>query len=236
MNPLKEYRTRFGMSQEELAAELTDKLGRLVKPSRIRTLEVSGASRIPKSYAEALDLTSLDTSSQGWDTGAETRESDPPRPPDGAASGPPDAAPVHADGSFTSVRDRIAKAYGAIGAGASMLTQNQGYAVVADAYSRDLADAWVAAAQENANVARIVAFMESGGPVGELVIAHLILVGGFVYVSGRGPALDFLYAGKFGGHRAAAAQRIFEAEQAEWADANGAAPVGAAGPLGDAPG
>jgi hypothetical protein len=78
--------------------------------------------------------------------------------------------------------------------------------------------------------------MQSGGPVGELVIAHLILVGGFVYVSGRGPDLDFLYAGKFSGHRALAAQRILEAERAEWADANGSAPVGAQGPVVDAPG
>jgi hypothetical protein len=236
---VKEYRTRFGYSHEELADLLTDRLGRPVNVNLVKRRERPG-ERLPKSWAEALGLTDTGgpDSSQGLDGGA-VRDSDPPRPPDGA--GAPTASPASpssaaADGSFHGVRDRIAKAYGAIGAGASMLTQNDGYAVVADAYSRDLADAWIAAAEENANVKRIVEFMQSGGPVGELVIAHLILVGGFVYVSGRGPALDFLYAARFEPHRVAAARRIFEAEQAEWADGNGAAPVGASGPVGDAPG
>jgi hypothetical protein len=245
VNPLKDYRAQYGLSHEQLAAELSERLGRPVKPERIAMLEKAGKSRIPKSYSEALGLglglgdvsgSGGAASSQGLD-GA-VRDSEPPRPPDdaGAPTAPASSAAVDGSSSFHGVRDRLAKAYGAIGAGASMLTQNDGYAVVADAYSRDLADAWLAAAEENANVAKVVAFMQSGGPVGELVIAHLILVGGFVYVSGRGPDLDFLYAGKFSGHRALAAQRILEAERAEWADANGSAPVGAQGPVVDAPG
>jgi hypothetical protein len=138
----------------------------------------------------------------------------PPKPPPGQFR--PQSASSAGTGEYSAVRDRIAKFYGAIGAGASMISQNDGYGLVADAYSGDLADAWIAAARQNENVARIVAFLESGGPVGELVIAHFILVGGMVYVSGRGPDLDFLYAGKFAAHRAAAAaSRAADIAQAE---------------------
>ena len=61
-----------------------------------------------------------------------------------------------------------------MGAGASMITQNQGFGAVSDAYSHDIADAWVNAAKENQNVAKIVAFLDSGGPVGELIVELLL--------------------------------------------------------------
>jgi hypothetical protein len=112
--------------------------------------------------------------------------------------------------------------YGAIGAGVAIATRNDGYGKVADAYSHDLARAWIAAAKENEQVAKIVSFLESGGPVGELVIAHVVLVGGFIYVSGRGPDLDFLYAGKFGSYRAVQLRaRAAEAEAAGAENLNG---------------
>jgi hypothetical protein len=245
MGALRDYRELHGLSREQLADELTEALGRPVKPSTIANYESRSPNRLPKSWQRVLTLAGPSPSvgidepaawagdpvSSQSQTGV--REGEPPRPPDGVR--PPTAASVSAgpSGEFSMVRDRIAKAYSAIGAGASMLTQNNGYSAVADAYSNDLARAWVAAAQENQNVKRIVEFMESGGPVGELVVAHLILVGGFVYVSGRGPALDFLYQGKFGGYRSAAAQQIAESEAAE--SSNGSAAFDSARLVGEPP-
>jgi hypothetical protein len=118
------------------------------------------------------------------------------------------------------VRKRLQFAYSAIGGGVSEITGNQGVGVVMDSYSPALADAWMAAAEQNENVAKIVRFLESGGPVGELVFMHLILVGAVFYVSGRGPdALDAVY-GKFGAYRATALRR--RASDAEAASLNGA--------------
>lgn len=116
-----------------------------------------------------------------------------------------------------------------------MATHNEGFSAVADSYAPNIADAWIAAAKENKNVAKIVAFMESGGPVGELVVAHVILVFGWAYVSGRGPALDFLYGGKFSGYRAAALHAVREAEFAATAGVNGSAANGSPDPVGNAP-
>lgn len=234
-NLIRGIREETGASHDEIAALLTDRLGRTISAARVKVIE-KDPGRLPKSWAAALGL-DAPPQGDGQEPADGLRESAPPRPPSEDAVQPRAASPAQGVDSsgFGAVRDRIAKFYGAVGAGTSMLTQNDGYAKVADAYSRDLADAWIAAARENVNVAKIVAFMESGGPVGELVIAHLILVGGFVYVSGRGPDLDFLYAGKFESYRRAAALRAAAADVDGEPGFNGSAPVGAAGPVGDAP-
>jgi hypothetical protein len=113
-----------------------------------------------------------------------------------------------------------------------MITKNNGYSAVADTYAPDLADAWIAAARADDNVAKIVRFLESGGPVGELVVCHVLLVLGWVYVSGRGPNLDAIYGDKFHAHRVnATAQRLIDEAAAQ---TNGATHEGAQGTVGHA--
>lgn len=222
MNPITE--ARGDATHEEFAEMMSAALGRPITARTVQNYE-KNPKRLPKSWRPILGVEELDASTGAHSQGASpVREGEPPRPPAGARE-TPTASPAPPSGDYSAVRDRIAKMYGAIGAGASMITHNEGYSVVASAYGPDLAAAWEAAAKENANVKRIVDFLESGGPVGELVVAHLILVGGFVYVSGRGEALGFLYAGKFERHHlAAAAARLAELEAAE-AELNGSAPV-----------
>lgn len=230
-----------GLTAEQVAERLTIHLGREVKPLTVNLR--SGKARTPPEWAAVLGL---DTTEEGHSSdetveaasphttidGVPSRaENDPPRNPGGATTVRPSGANTS---DYGIVRDRLAKAYGAIGAGVSMVTQNDGYSAVATSYSGDLADAWIAAAKENENVAKIIAFLDSGGPVGELVIAHLILVGGFIYVSGKGPSLDFLYAGKFNGYRQLALAHGNTAAQAE-PDLNGTAPAGATYSVGDSP-
>jgi hypothetical protein len=218
VNALAKYREERGLTDQQIADELAALLGKTMSAGGVK-LHASRKTT-PKAWREALGLTDPDEPraeepEPTFDPGGLwTNEPPLPRPdaeaptPPGGARFQPPTAPAAPGGDYAIVRDRIAKFYGAVGAGVSMVTQNDGYGAVANAYSGDLADAWVAAAKQNENVRRIVAFLESGGPVGELVIAHLILVGGFVYVSGRGPALDFLYAGKFSQHRLIAASRL----------------------------
>jgi hypothetical protein len=238
-NTLFKYRDERNLTNELVASELSALLGKRITPAGVHLWGTR--RRPPKAWADALgiaweddepdlaDFIPDDTAGDGepQERHARVKVGDPPRRPDDARS---PSRPV-AGGDLALVRDRIAKFYGAIGAGASMITQNDGYGKVADVYSGELADAWIAAAKANANVARVVQFMESGGPVGELVVCHVILTLGFVYVSGRGPDLDFLYQGQFGKYRATALSRA-AAGEAEGFD--GAGQNGASHPVADA--
>lgn len=251
-SPLIEYRKRYGLSHESLAAELTEKLGRPVKAQRIRDLESRDTTgkRIPKSYRAALGLDPEPAPATVYDfpdpagrslddepAPAAARLDDPPMmPPDGrrvSASRPEHGA---VGGEMQLAKDRIAQAYNAVGAGLSMASRNDGYSEAMKLYSPDIADAWVKAAAENQHVATIVRFMESGGAVGELVFCHVVLVFGLVYVSGRAPQLGIVVADRLRpwherAHGAREVERL-AAEQDEFA----AATNGAQGPLGAAGG
>lgn len=247
VKPLKAYRDRMGLSREDVAELLTDRLGRRITPGGIQRYE--NYSYVPKPWAAALgidpgvqqakpgpareyELPDLGEGQSPDSVGG--RQDDPPMMPPGGRQVAPTPQPAGPGGDFSLVRDRISKAYNAIGAGVSMATRNDGYAKVTETYSPDLAKAWTDAAKENANVAKIVAFMESGGPVGELVVCHVILVLGFVYVSGRAPALATIYGGKFDAyHHAAARNRIADIEAGLTGEFD-AGRNGAAGPVGDA--
>lgn len=224
VNALGRYREENGLTWDDIAQDLTEKLGKPVQGHGVRMR--GGKGKVPPLWADALNLEPerdeepLMDDQPPTSQGATVRdEGDPPQAPEGAPRRPsPSPAP---SGDYSIVRERIGKAYAAIGAGAAMVAHNNGYAAVADLYKDDIANAWVAAARENKNVARIVSFMESGGPVGELVVAHVILVLGFVYVSGRAPALSVLYGNNLGQFHEAAARAVWEAEQ-QPADGSGA--------------
>lgn len=227
MNQLGQYRDDRGLDNDAVAEQLTALLGKKISPASVHLW--SSRPKPPKAWAQALGLSDeappqredgdfFTTAEPPLTAAGDTAEPGHPSPPPGTRFTPP--ASAAGGGDYAVVRDRIQKFYGAIGAGVSMVSQNPGYGDVTDAYSGDLADAWIAAARQNQNVAKIIAFLESGGPVGELVIAHLILVGGMVYVSGRGPGLDFLYAGKFSAHRQLAATRIAAESAADDFDAS----------------
>ena len=237
MNALGVYKDENGLTDEDVASTLSALLGKKITPQGVKLK--SGKGKVPQPWAEALGLDLGDPDEYLDDFGAPSEStsdipmasSEPPRAPSGAKFA--NSPRASTGGDYAQVRERIAKAYGAIGAGVSMVSGNQGYAEVTNTYSNDLAQAWVNAARENKNVAKIVEFMNSGGPVGELVMAHIILVLGFAYVSGRGPQLDFLYADRFGRYRAASvAQR--EAEAAAEGYFDGPADQGASGFVADA--
>ena len=217
--PLRAYREENGLSREQVAAQLSERLGRPIRPGGVRRYE--NYDKLPKSWVEALGLTvDAPSAAEEVDFGSgETEHLDPlsrpgdepPAPPPGARiAGPPSARPPVLGGAAAALQ-RIEMAYSAIGAGATLVTQNKGFEEVASRYAPGLAKGWVAAAETNPTVAKIVRFMESGGPVGELVVGHVILILGFAYVAGRGPDLDFLY-GRFSGYRAGAVAARVAAE------------------------
>lgn len=115
-----------------------------------------------------------------------------PNPPPGAR-----LAPVPVDVGVAAA-GRIADAYRFIGGGVATATGEQAIAQVVDGYAPDIGKAWVAAAQENEFARRVVNLMSAGGPMGDLVMAHVILIGGVLYVTGRAPALAAVYRHRFG--------------------------------------
>lgn len=243
MNQLKRYLDDTGRSPEEVAVDLSALMGKKIGTGAV--LLWSRRPRPPQAWADALSLPeSIDDEAAGG------RYLDDDEPLGGHPSGEeegllrddaqPPTAPlgtqVHrtppAVSGRAAAKQRLEMAYNAIGAGATLITENKGYEAVASHYAPSLADGWLRAAETNATVAKIVAFMESGGPVGELVVGHFILLLGFGYVSGRGPQLDFLY-GRFQGHRAAAvaAETIRQTE----AHLNGSGQHAAEDRVGDPP-
>lgn len=233
MNPLRAYQEEQGRTDEEMATDLSALLGRRISAQGYRLH--SNKAKAPKAWADALDLPIADTDPGVWEDTPPTGDEPATREPGATPTAPLGARTVtpSVGGNYGFAKDRIEKAYNAIGAGASMVTRNDGYAAVTKHNAPAIADAWVAAAKENEHVAAIVRFMESGGPVGELVVCHILLVFGFVYVSGKGPdALDAIYGSHFSGYRAAAIGGRIADDAARVAN-NGSAPQGAESPVGD---
>ncbi len=234
MNPLKAEQERLGRTDGEMATDLSALLGKPISEQGYRLH--SSRKTAPKAWAEVLGLDASPPAAEEWEPpaaetgGATERETGtPPTAPHGAQTIAPATAGEH---GFA--KRRLVEAYNAIGAGASMVTHNDGYAAVTKHNAPAIADAWIAAARENQHVAAIVRFMESGGPVGELVVCHVLLVFGFVYVSGKGPdVLDGIYGQHFHGYRAAAIGGRIADEAARVAN-NGTDPQGATHTVDDA--
>ncbi len=247
-SPLGKFIDAKGWSYDETAETISALIGKPVKPNTVKLW--SGMKRNPpQTWVAALGI-DLDSPTGGaapaeeipFDftqpppTVGEPPSFEPPTDPAGPRTIPMrEQGPAPLGSEYGDVRNRIAQAYGAIGAGMTMVTHNDGYAVTFDTYKDNLAAAWVAAAKDNKNVARIVEFMESGGAVGELVVAHIILTFGLVYVSGRAPALGSIYGKKLEPyHLVAAGRRIEEERLASDAAFDAGSHNGAQGAVGDA--
>lgn len=231
------------LAPEEVAADLSDKLGKKITTQSV--VLWSKKPKTPKAWAAALDLDAdpnpdppLDSEPGNLTFGART-EDEPPKPPSGSTAPITDPAPK--GGEFAFVQTRIAQCYNMAGAGVSMASGNEGYSVVFSMYSPDIAEAWIKAAQDGNPVAkRIVAIASAGGATGELVTAHLVLLGGILYVGDKAPApvasaLDSAYGGKLRPHRdATVARRVAaEAERTNDADLNGSGHLDSPRAVGD---
>lgn len=246
-NQLSEYRARKGYTYEELATEVSEKLG---KPISVQGARLYCArKKIPPAWAAALGLDAEPPAEEvsgssthpenGPDLGRVRSESEPPKPPDSAH-----VAPIVApkSGDFAFVQGRIAQCYNLAGAGVSMVSGNDGYAVVFAEYSPYIAEAWIKAADEGSGIAKkVVELAKAGGATGELVSAHLILIGGILYVGDKAPApvaaaLEKAYGGKLRPQRdATVADKLArEANRlAKEAENNGSGHFDSAGAMGD---
>jgi hypothetical protein len=239
LNQLGHYRDSRGLTNEQVASELSALLGREISPVGVKAW--ANRKKLPKEWVQVLNLPEEPGGGREPDWMPPEQEGsasfglpdgldDPPMMPPESGAASSNRSPL-SGGELAGARKRIAQAYNALGAGASMATRNDGYAAVTGLYSADIAEAWVEAGRENKHVAAILEWVNSGGALGNLVFAHVIMIGGFAYVAGYFHQLGPFFGGKLDRYHAAAYRRREEDAAAAEAAANGAAD-GAAGPVG----
>lgn len=114
------------------------------------------------------------------------RRETPPKRPDEAR-----IEVVNADGA----KKRIAWAYKFVGSGLAAGSGSPGVAHVWADQSDGLAQMWLDAAKDSPWAAKVVTAASAGGPMGELVAAHVYLAGASAYVLGAGiPGGDAVFA------------------------------------------
>jgi hypothetical protein len=213
-----DYLAATGLTREELGARLAERGVELKDPSR----QLVPSKKITKTWAGALGLEpqlELDD-----DPAQPSPGRDGERPP----TAPPNARPAPLPATITQLaEERIAETYNFLGGVGGMALGEPRVGQVVAAYSPTIAKAWIHAAEENEFAARVVRLMSAGGATGELLMTHLVMIGGLLYVTGRGDAFGGLYSGQFGPPPPRPAAR---------SDNGRAAPTAAADAVGDAAG
>lgn len=178
MTTLAEYMQAEGLTDEEMAERISERLGRPIKPVTVRANRYRGL--LPKAWVSALGLEDADPASGGAGAGDATRSAEraPRMPRDGVMAPTPALLTAVA-------KERITATYETVGFAVSKLTEQPGIKVVTDDYAPAIADAWIRAADESEFARRVVRLISSGGAVGELVTVHLIWLLGIAYVTGR---------------------------------------------------
>ncbi len=193
--------TPFWRYVEEHGTEATaEQLSRLLgKQITVRAMQTYGRrSEPPKAWREALGLETPQPASSAEpppDLGEpEGRQAETtPRPPESAKVIP---LPVPT-GEFA--KKRISSAYQLIGAGISEGVGNPGVGKVWDDHSDPIAQAWLDAAESSDFARKFVQFMTAGGPMGEVVMLHVTMLAGTLYVIGQFPEVGFF--GKYASYR-----------------------------------
>lgn len=232
---LVKYKTARRLTWAQIAETLTALTGERVSVSQARQAS-RGDGELREDWAAALGLSTLSGQPDdlaepsdglfgpGLDpdaAGAARASEQPPRPPSAEKV---QQAPLPVSLSALA-EERIARAYGLIGYGASVGTGVPGIAKVTDDCAPNIARAWVRAADQSEFARRVVEFATSGGATGELVLVHAFWIAGILYVSAAIPNVGGLFD-KYTRHRLAPVET---SGQAPSPAADGRVDAGAAG-------
>lgn len=122
-------------------------------------------------------------------------------------------------------KKRIAWAYKFVGSGLAAGSGSPGVAHVWADQSDGLAQMWLDAAKDNPWAAKVVTAASAGGPMGELVAAHVYLAGASAYVLGAGiPGGDAVFS-KYSKYRPVVARPPVDANGSEPAQEPAAPPA-----------
>jgi hypothetical protein len=170
MNAIRQYMKDHNLDDEGMAKVMTEKLGRSIGPSGVKSIK--SRKEAPAVWLNALEISPKEPS--GLKRG--TRVSGAP----GAKStetGVPHIDPI-ADLPFEihSARVTIEMIYQMAGKGASMASRTPAVAQLWEQSAPGLADAWLDWAQESPTVANAIAMLTIGGPGGQVILMNASLI------------------------------------------------------------
>lgn len=179
-NALAEYMQREGKSAEDISNTLHALIGKRIGPAHVKMW--AGRKDPPKQWVEALGLGSASpggSADAGPEIDGERETESSPRPLADSK-----LAPVTVPGF---ARKRIAATYAFVGSGLGMALGNEGVGQVWDDSSDPIAQAWLQAAESSDFARKFVTMMTAGGPMGEVVMLHVMMLGGTLYCLGQFP-------------------------------------------------
>lgn len=180
MSDIQAYQTAEGLSDEEMAARLSDLLDRPISVQGYKI--VKGRKSAPGEWLNALSIVPRDESAVDRPPPAD----DDPQPP--AHRAVMDALPFEPQ----SVQLQIEMAYKLAGKGVAMVMHEPKVAYVWGMAAPDIAQAYIAWARENRTVAHYLGMLTLGGAAGNLVLLHGSLLVATLIASGQVGAPGFV--------------------------------------------
>jgi hypothetical protein len=185
---LRNYQSAEGLTDEQMAELLTDKLGRAVSVTGYKVVRGRKNKDAPAEWLESLGITPLEPPTE------------PPPTDDGPAPGddePPDmntgrerdtrTAPIASPLPFepATAQMQLTLLYTMAGKGAAIALRSPPVADVWAQHAPQIAAAYIEWARYNPTVAHYIAAITLGGPAGQLVLLHGSLIVTTLIVSGR---------------------------------------------------
>lgn len=171
---IRNYQESEGLDDEQMAALLSERLGRAVSIQGFRIIR--GRKDAPLEWLEALSIAPKDPSGGGNDGGNDGDEGTRKPPPSPVAVLPFD---------IPTTKQAIVLIYTTAGKGAAIGMRCPPVAGVWANHAPAIADAYIKWAYENATVARYLGALTFGGMAGQLVIMHATLLIQTLIVSGK---------------------------------------------------
>lgn len=181
---LRSYQQAEGLTDEQMAALLTDKLGRPISVTGYKTVKTRKGA--PDEWLEAIGIAPQEP------TDSDHRAANAP-PPDDApdmntgTERPPPTAPVAGVLPFepATAQMQITLVYTMAGRGAAIALRSPQVADIWAQHAPQIAAAYIEWARYNPRVAHYIGALTLGGPAGQLVLLHGSLLVTTLIVSGR---------------------------------------------------
>ena len=178
-SPLRRFKEENGLSNDGIAALLTERIGEEVTTERVER-QFSKGGRLPSSWADALGIDRKNPPADDPMPDFRVGDDDAPQPGANAKTVKP-AKPEPVDElDWYNARSAIEAIYITIGEGVARIRHKPQIAVAFKQGAGILADDWIALAKVDARTRAVIAKLMVVGPGGKLAMDHLVLVGKIV--------------------------------------------------------
>lgn len=221
MNALADYMERERRSPEQVASTLHALTGKTISAQGVK-MWAARKDGPPKAWREALQL-------DGAGFLGDSATGDPPSDGDERLTELPPRPLADSKIAPTTIpgfaRKRIAATYGYVGSGLGMALGNEGVGLVWADSSDPIAQAWLQAAETSDFARKFVTMMTAGGPMGEVVMLHVMMLGGTLYCLGQFPEVGLYGQYKRYRPQPRSGPGLAATQPAGRADDNGAPPI-----------